>query len=327
MNTENIELSIIIPVHNVAPYLRRCVESMAAQTFKGGKEVILVENGSTDNSLEVCNHLAQEYDFVRVVVSPQTGLSAARNYGISKSAGNLIALIDSDDFVDPDMFRQLVEAKKGTAAETAYCNFMLEHADGTTEHPFADSGAVTIRRPEDVVYDIIMEKSTSSACVRIYERSFFDKRRFPEGVKYEDHSTIYRWMSEMNSIVHIDKPFYHYCLRAGSITQTTAGNKGNIRDYFNADIDRIPFVNGYAPLTAAQRCRLLRHIVRQVLMHLKDYIRASGKNGAETPEIREMREMVLAQAGKLGIRTLGIELWLKINRIRWNWKGYYNRYA
>lgn len=326
-DSDMIDLSIIIPVHNVAAYLPRCVESIAAQTFSGSKEVVLVENGSTDNSLEVCKSLAREYDFVRVAVCPQTGLSVARNYGILQAKGMLVGLIDADDFIDPEMFEQLIEAKNSTGSDTAYCNFVLEYIDGKLESPFPNTGNIEKRVPEDVVYDTIMEKSTSSPCVRIYDRSFFDTRKFPEGVKYEDHATLYRWMSEMGSIVHVDKPFYHYCLREGSITQTMKGNKANIRDYFNADIDRIPFVNEYLPLTAVRRKQLLKHIVRQVLMHLKDYIRALGKGCADDTGIRAMRDAILLHAGSLGIGTLGFELWLKIKRIRWNWHGYYNRYA
>lgn len=132
----------------------------------------------------------------------------------------LVGLIDADDFIDPEMFEQLIDAKNSTGSDTAYCNFVLEYIDGKLESPFPNTGNIEKRVPEDVVYDTIMEKSTSSSCVRIYDRSFFDTRKFPEGVKYEDHATLYRWMSEMGSIVHVDKPFYHYCLREGSITQT-----------------------------------------------------------------------------------------------------------
>ena len=101
------KISIIVPVYNVEQYLERCVESLINQTYKN-IEIILVDDGATDNSGQLCDELAQRDPRIVVYHKVNGGLSDARNYGIDKASGDYIGFIDSDDFIDDDMYEVLL---------------------------------------------------------------------------------------------------------------------------------------------------------------------------------------------------------------------------
>ena len=326
LRNRELLLSVIVPVHNVERYLSDCVESLVAQSMAEQIEVIIVENGSTDSSEALCRRLAATYPMVRVVVSDMVGLSAARNFGVSHARGKLVGFVDSDDYVEPEMFSCLVDAKLSTGADIAYCNYMLEYDDGRCERPFPDTGNVVVRSVADVVGDIIAERSTSSSCVRIYNRDFFNSRQFPVGEYYEDHSTVYRWMSEMQRIVHVDSALYHYRMRSGSITSTTNSNTKKILDFFNADYGRMEFAGSYAGFSRRQRNDAMRHIVRNLMRHMRDYIVAGATDGENDKLLAYMR-MQCRQALALPMPVVGFGAWRRLRHMAYFWHSYYSHYA
>ncbi len=319
-------LSVVIPVHNIKLYLERCVASLAAQTIADRMEVIMVENGSSDGSLAECRRLAGIYPFIKVVVNDVLGPSAARNLGVEHACGEMVGFVDGDDYVDAEMFGTLVSAAKNAGADSAYCNYMLEYEDGSVKHPFGDSGKTCRRETGDVVFDIITEKSTSSPCVRIYPREFLATRKFPVGEFYEDHSTIYRWMADMDGIVHVDAPFYHYCIRTGSTTQTTVGGTSKTKDYFYADVNRIPFVKNYHGFSKEQRCKALERVVRCTLAHVKGFIMAMENDDAGDAALLAMRERLLGEALDIPLGIVGFGTWIRLRRMRWGWSGFVRKY-
>ena len=114
------KISVIVPVYNVEQYLERCVESIINQTYKN-LEIILVDDGSTDNSGKLCDELAKKDNRIKVIHKENGGLSDARNRGIEEAAANIVGFIDSDDYIDKDMYEVLFENLKKTGANLSMC--------------------------------------------------------------------------------------------------------------------------------------------------------------------------------------------------------------
>lgn len=115
-------VSVVIPVHNTAPYLHKCVESVRNQSLKE-IEIILVENMSTDNSAEICDEYAKIDSRIKVLHLSVAGLCVARNAGIDVATAPYIGFVDSDDYIGVDMFKDLVEAMIENEADLTFCNY------------------------------------------------------------------------------------------------------------------------------------------------------------------------------------------------------------
>jgi glycosyltransferase involved in cell wall biosynthesis len=110
-------VSIVVPVYNVEKYLRQCVDSLLAQTYKD-MEIILVDDGSTDSSGKICDEYAEKYDFIRALHKENAGLGLARNSGMDEAKGGYVSFVDSDDYLKPDAVERLINAMEKTGADT-----------------------------------------------------------------------------------------------------------------------------------------------------------------------------------------------------------------
>ena len=115
-------ISIIVPVYNMEKYLARCVDSIIAQTYDK-IEIILVDDGSTDNSSSMCDHYARKDERIKVVHKLNGGLSDARNAGFAVATGSYIGYVDSDDWIEPDMYEKMYYACVENDAELAVCRY------------------------------------------------------------------------------------------------------------------------------------------------------------------------------------------------------------
>ena len=131
--TASPKVSVIVPVHNTAPWLDRCVESVRAQTLRD-IEIILVENRSTDASPELCDAYPAADARIRVLHLAEAGLSRARNAGLAVATAPYVGFVDSDDYIEPDMFRRLYDAAVESGAQIAYGDLIYEE-EGTPPNP------------------------------------------------------------------------------------------------------------------------------------------------------------------------------------------------
>lgn len=321
-------LSIIIPVYNVAQFLVKCVESIINQEFKENYEIILVENGSSDNSYEVAEGLCIRYPgIVRLIRIDKADVSIARNVGIDCAKGTYITFIDGDDWIEPTMFGDLLDVAKSNDADIVESNYFL-NIPGKELQIIGDSlclneGKVYLKNGLQAMTDILLEKCTSSPCGRIYRRSFLGTEcRFPEGVFYEDHACIYRWSSLADKVVHLDKAFYHYEIRSGSTTSITQKSMKKASDFFNAEFDRIAFVLGNKSLDTVIKKEVIRHIAHRCI-HIfgKVCIVAYGIDNLYNPELMSLRSKLL-DIQNLPWSMLRYEDRIRIMRIKYGWRGY-----
>lgn len=200
-------ITIVVPVYNVAHYVKRCIDSLTEQTYKK-LEIIIVDDGSTDDSGRICDNLAKHDKRVVVYHKTNGGLSSARNFGIKKAKGKYICLVDSDDYAKKDFVRKLVfkaEIKNVDIVVCSYNDNFLYARMVTGE----DAAVHLLTKQENV--DIV-------AWNKMYRRELFDKIKYPEGENYEDTLTTYKLYAEAKNVAYIGDSLYEYVERDDSIT-------------------------------------------------------------------------------------------------------------
>ena len=217
-----VSFSIVIPVYNVQDCLARCVESVVNQDYPKDKlQVILVDDGSTDESGALCDTLATGHSFVEVYHKPNGGLSSARNYGFDRAIGDYVIYLDSDDYLSLDSCAKFAEAIEKADQPDVVSGTTLKHID-ENEQMIVRS---TINQPmmtgkQFLEKELMQGKFSVIAVGSIYKRAFLLREglSFWEGVLHEDEDFTIRTLLAAKSVISTDIVFYHYVIRANSIT-------------------------------------------------------------------------------------------------------------
>ena len=213
-------ISIVVPVYNVAQYLRQCVDSILNQSYRK-LEIILVDDGSTDNSGEICDQYAQQDSRVIVIHKENGGLSDARNAGIEIAKGEYIGFVDSDDFINRDMYAILADALEKNHADIAISNWQGFY-DGK-ENEIYENGTGNIVLFEGIetlaflIYGKDKYRISFSVWDRLYRREIIVNYLFPKGKCYEDIVWSAKVFYDAGRSVYIDKELYYYRRRDNSI--------------------------------------------------------------------------------------------------------------
>lgn len=213
-------VSVIVPVYNAEHRVRTCVDSLLAQTYKD-IEILLVEDGSADTSLRVCEQLANEDSRVKVIAHRKNrGAAAARNSGLDVAQGEYIAFVDSDDYVDPDFLRTLVSTLEDASADMAMCN--QYHADG--EDVRVNNAFVQYTGEASKYYSRLLAETRPELQVFVwrclYKRSLIGKRRFVEKALLEDVVFLVQLFTDDTVIATTDTPLYYYVQHQSALTRT-----------------------------------------------------------------------------------------------------------
>lgn len=236
------KVSIIVPVHNTAGYLHKCVESLRNQSLEN-IEIILVDNLSNDGSSEICDEYARIDSRVKVLHLSIADLSYARNEALKVISGEYVGFIDSDDYIDPTMFEEMLAAMVDHQADFVYCNFLLESEKDGIESPYLNSGKIYVKSKINFLKEVIWEKTSCSVCNKLFRADFFASRSFPEGKVFEDRYVMNEWTISCDKIVWVDKPMYHYVERLTSICHTYSPN--NRYHFFLSECSRLFFIEKY----------------------------------------------------------------------------------
>lgn len=312
-------VSIVVPVHNTAPYLEECVNSLLAQTIADRIEIILVENASTDDSPAICRALAASHPAtIRLLTLDRGDVSLARNEGVKAATGKYIGFVDSDDTVAPDMYEQLVNAKENLKAESSYCNFkwVTEQAEDDWFH---SSGLTSLVSGEKALFDIITEKGTSSPCVRLFDREFLLYHTFPTSTRWEDHRCIYRWIGEQKSLAWVDSPLYNYFSHPVSYTQGSDKDAAKSLDFILAESERLPYIKQYPWTQPGLKKRSLSACVNNLFKIMVRYIGNAENLTSEDPSILKMRAAILATTRHIMPWQISLFQWLQLQRLRFGW--------
>lgn len=210
------KISIIVPVYNTSKYLEKCLNSLINQTYED-IEIIVVNDGSTDNSLDLAIEIAKRDDRVKVYSKENGGLSSARNFGVSKASGEYIGFVDSDDYVDAKMFEKLYDMIKSSRTKMAICGWYLVENEKVRTCKFkCDRVTLTDEQAIDMLLNHF--SFDNFACNKLFHWSLFINITFPIGQVLEDLSTTYKLINEAKVIVVDSEPLYYYVLHSNSIT-------------------------------------------------------------------------------------------------------------
>ena len=213
------KISVIVPVYNVEDYLERCVESILQQTY-AHFELILINDGSTDSSGQICDHLASQYENIKVYHIENAGVSNARNMGIQLATGSWVTFIDSDDFVTQDYLATLASAVEGL--NVGFVIAPLHHIKNgiVTDLP-PHSGKTELWSTEETMKELLMTTRTSFFPVaKLFKRDLLADEKFNTNYHLAEDALFLTelLLKTRCSCVFIDKPVYYYDHREGSAT-------------------------------------------------------------------------------------------------------------
>jgi len=237
------EISIIVPVYNVDKYLDNCIESILNQTFKD-YEIILVDDGSTDKSGEICDKYEKKDSRIRVIHKANGGLSSARNAGLDVTCGKYVGFVDSDDSIHPRMYEILSDLIKKHKADISCCNYKNTYSIDNEEHKEITSMEVIHMNNINAVnnlYDKDMGVKLVVAWNKLYSRDLFNDIRYEVGRIHEDEFIAHRLLYKCKKIVYVNSELYYYLQREGSI-MSQMSYKRKV-DRLLAQSDRMRFCN------------------------------------------------------------------------------------
>lgn len=209
-------ISVIVPSYNVAPYLERCVNSLVLQTYTE-LEIILVDDGSTDETGELCEKLSQNDSRIKVIHKENGGLSDARNAGIDIAIGEFYSFIDGDDFIELDTYEAMLAEMKDPAVSIVAGGFFVTDIKGNTTISMSPKRQYFTK--EEAFMDLFGKSYISqSSCNKLFRSSLFDNIRYKKGILNEDMEILPRLLDAGSHVVLLDKAVYHYIKKPGSIT-------------------------------------------------------------------------------------------------------------
>lgn len=209
-------LSVIVPVYRVEAFLDRCVQSIAAQTYRN-LEIILVDDGSPDNCPALCDAWAEKDNRIKVVHKKNGGLSDARNAGMAAASGELMGFVDSDDWIAPDMYQHLYDLLNADGSDISACGVEMVWEDGTPSRSLTKAGCCVLNH-EEAMQAIIRESWLKQPVwYKLYKTTLIRDIPFPVGKYHEDVFWSYQAVARAQRVSVSDRIGYYYVQRSGSI--------------------------------------------------------------------------------------------------------------
>ena len=225
-----IKVSVILPVYGVAQYIEKCTQSLLDQTLQE-MEFIFVDDHGPDNSIDLVKKMIEDHprkeQFLFLKPEHNLGAGMARNYAIPQAKGEYIAFVDSDDWVEPNMFEELYEeSQRFNGVDLCYCYASKDYQDGhpseILKNPIIEAGEITHEKR-----CFFLKNYVSLFWTFIYRRDFIMKHniRYPEDRSADDSYFVTSCLLLAESSSHVEAPFYHYLIRPGSVCTTKDSNK------------------------------------------------------------------------------------------------------
>lgn len=209
-------ISVIVPIYNVEKYLKKCIDSILAQTYKN-YELILVDDGSPDNCGRISDEYAKKDIRVSVIHKQNGGLSSARNAGLEISKGEYIVFIDSDDWIDNNYLECLYKDLKNNDADISVPAFCLSYENGRHHIDSRIQGKKVFSTEQSLECFLFNGYLTPCVASKMWKKNLWKDIKCPEGKLFEDQYTTYKLIMNANRVVYDRSIYYHYFKRNGSI--------------------------------------------------------------------------------------------------------------
>lgn len=213
-------ISVIVPVYNVKEYLRCCIDSILKQTYDK-LELIIVDDGSTDGSGEICEEFKDRDVRIRIFHKKNGGASSARNLGLKYANGEYIGFVDSDDFIKADMYESMLKHMERNV-DIVCCGTAVIYPDRMKRNSsaYCNPSKVTVLEGENAIREmLLLGKLCFSSCDKLFRRELFEEILYPEGRTCEDLPVVYGLVKKSRSIINIGEVKYFYRYRDSSISR------------------------------------------------------------------------------------------------------------
>lgn len=299
-------VSVIIPVFNVKPYLIEALDSVINQTYTN-LEIIIIDDGSSDGSDEICNKYARIDKRVIVIHQENKGLSSARNAGLDMMNGEAVVFLDSDDKLHPEFIRTMLAVMIREVSEVVLCKYTVQNmTDRLIRHkkeeayPILEEG---LYKRECALRALADGRINLSVWNKIYKRELWDNLRFRDGYVYEDIESTYRVFDSCNQIYVLDQPYYLHRIRPESITATYSYR--NINDWVFALTQFEAFIQANIPEVFSQT-QLKKIRESQFHVMITGFVRLSAGTATERRQYsKQLRRQVIYLGKELDIREGG----------------------
>ncbi|QFJ53914.1 glycosyltransferase [Pseudobutyrivibrio xylanivorans] len=269
------KVSVIVPAFNVEKYLKRCIESLINQTHSN-LEIIIVDDGSTDYTGQLCDNYAAMDSRITVVHQENKGLSAARNAALDRVTGDYIFFVDSDDYIESSAISEMLEQATQSNSDVVACGF---------SHVFDDKPEILFTSTEPGFFSgresVIQMMRNNNVCTvawsKLYKSNLWDNIRFPEGHVHEDEATIYKVLYKAKLVRYMPNSLYKYYQRENSVMN--AGLKGRCADFLSAIEERISFFKEQGDR------QLVEHSVISLLEYIKYIYRNAEASDDEATKV------------------------------------------
>lgn len=234
-----MDVSVIVPVYNTEKYLRACVDSILQQA-NASIEIILVDDGSTDSSADICDTYAQKHDNIKAIHIQNSGPATAKNEGLKHAQGKYIALTDSDDKMEPTMLHKMVSAGNKYDADIICCNYRQIDEQGNPYLMHYTNKQYILNHEEGLIHFYSKDKIYSQCWTKIYKRQMLEEYHIEnnQGLRTdEDFIFNIRAFAHANCTVIVDEPLYVYTHRENSLAHGYF--KNNINQYIDNRIKRV----------------------------------------------------------------------------------------
>lgn len=245
----NKQLTVVVPIYNVDKYLKKCINSILNQTFKVS-EIILVDDGSLDESGIIADEYASQYKQIKVIHQINGGLAAARNTGIDAATQKYIAFVDSDDYIEQTMYEKLMTNLENENADISIGGVWIESENGEGYSPYPHNIRKLWNKLEGLIELNSFKYFNMSFCDAILKKTLFEERkygdeglRFPEGKLCEDFYLMHKIIARAEKIVYTSEPFYHYVQRQNSISRNIKINTAPM----DASLNQLEFYKRWFP--------------------------------------------------------------------------------
>lgn len=228
-------ISVIVPVYNVEPYLRKCLDSIVNQTYRD-LEILVIDDGSTDGSGKICDEYAEKDERVKVFHTKNRGLSCVRNLGLDEAKGEWIGFVDSDDWIEPDMYECLLSRAEETGADVVECGVFLEYRNRRLENTKED----VLLTGTGAVNALLQGKLSNTVWSKLWNKGCFLGVRFPESRIFEEYAVTYRLLYSADKVGTIPLSRYHYTQRLSGISKKH--NMKGLTDLWLSNKERYDFL-------------------------------------------------------------------------------------
>lgn len=297
-------VSILVPIYNVGRYITQCLESIVAQTFADW-ECILVDDGSTDSSGEICDDFARKDNRFHVLHVKNGGVASARNIAVEAAEGRFIAFCDPDDWMDPECIATMYELITANGADIVQTGFRREFVNHSRVKHLVDRRTTYTR--EEALMQLVKDSTVQSFLWNKMFRREIVSPDFPVGYTFEDVYICVKWFSRIKKMICDPTPLYHYRMRQGSILHTSSSK--NRLDYLKAKSFRAKeLLQLNLPSFTLKQHDIL--IAKAIIKSAKIIARKEYDKATRKQLLKEL-SVKISSTKIPGVKDLGLKVWMR----------------